>query len=138
MSLPKIFRRFLIVLRIQLNRFLEAGRSLFCLSDPQQRHPEICLLRSQEIDILADGSLDQDDDILEELDLVVISVHSRFDLSAADQTRRITDSISGDGRITIRRTLEKSPPRSTLIREPHSRIIGSGSADGSSSWGAIA
>jgi len=63
------------------------------IEDIQDRHPEIRILRSQEIDILADGSLDQSEEILEALDLVVISVHSLFDLSAADQTRRILKAL---------------------------------------------
>lgn len=63
------------------------------IEEIQSRHPEIRILRSQEIDILADGALDQQDEILEELDLVVISVHSLFDLSAADQTRRIIRAL---------------------------------------------
>ena len=63
------------------------------IEEIQSRHPEIRILRSQEIDILADGSLDQEDEILEELDLVVVSVHSLFDLSAADQTRRILRAL---------------------------------------------
>ena len=59
------------------------------IEEVQALHPEIRILRSQEVDILADGTLDQEDDVLEELDLVVISVHSRFDLPAAEQTARI-------------------------------------------------
>ena len=63
------------------------------IEEVQARHPEIRILRSQEIDIMADGSLDQDEDILEELDLVVVSVHSRFDLPPAVQTRRIIQAL---------------------------------------------
>jgi len=63
------------------------------IEEVQARHPEIRVLRSQEIDILAAGGLDQEEEILEELDLVVISVHSRFDLSAAEQTRRIIRAL---------------------------------------------
>jgi len=59
----------------------------------QELHPEIRILRSQEVDILADGTLDQDDDVLEELDVVVVSVHSRFDLPAAEQTARILAAL---------------------------------------------
>jgi DNA polymerase (family 10) len=59
----------------------------------QERHPEIRILRSQEVDILADGTLDQDEDVLEELDLVVVSVHSRFDLTAAEQTKRVLTAL---------------------------------------------
>jgi putative hydrolase len=37
------------------------------------------VLTGIEVDILDDGSLDQDDDILERLDVVVASVHSSSD-----------------------------------------------------------
>lgn len=57
------------------------------------RHPEIRLLRSLEVDILADGSLDLPDEMLEQLDLVVVSVHSRFELPAAEQTRRVIKAL---------------------------------------------
>jgi DNA polymerase (family 10) len=63
------------------------------IEEVQARHPEIHILRSQEVDILADGSLDQDDDVLEELDLVVISVHSRFELPATEQTARVLAAL---------------------------------------------
>ncbi len=58
------------------------------------RHPEIRLLRSLEVDILADGALDLADDLLAELDLVVVSIHSRFDLPAAEQTARILRAVA--------------------------------------------
>jgi DNA polymerase (family 10) len=57
------------------------------------RHDEIRLLRSLEVDILADGSLDLSDDMLEELDLVVVSVHSKFGLDADAQTERILSAL---------------------------------------------
>jgi DNA polymerase (family 10) len=63
------------------------------IAEIQERHPEIRILRSQEVDILADGSLDLEDEMLEELDLVVISVHSRFDLPVAEQTKRVMTAI---------------------------------------------
>jgi len=63
------------------------------IEEVQERHPEIRILRSQEVDILADGTLDQDEDVLEELDLVVVSVHSRFDLPAAEQTARVLTAL---------------------------------------------
>ena len=47
------------------------------------------LLKSVELDILEDGSLDLPDEILEELDLVIFSVHSKFNLSREKQTERI-------------------------------------------------
>jgi DNA polymerase (family X) len=47
------------------------------------------VLKSIEVDILEDGSLDLPDHILKRLDLVVGAVHSRFDLPPGKQTDRI-------------------------------------------------
>jgi len=49
----------------------------------------ILLLKSAEVDILEDGSLDLPDDLLKELDLTVCSVHYKFNLSSKKQTERI-------------------------------------------------
>ncbi len=57
------------------------------------RHPEIRILRSMEVDILADGTLDLADEMLEALDLVVISIHSMFSLPAARQTERVLKAL---------------------------------------------
>jgi DNA polymerase (family 10) len=51
------------------------------------------LLKSIELDILADGSLDLPDDILGELDLVVCSVHYNFKLSKEKQTERVIRAL---------------------------------------------
>jgi DNA polymerase (family 10) len=57
------------------------------------RHPEIVLLKGMEIDILGDGSLDLEDEMLDRLDLVVVSVHSRFELPEAEQTARVLRAL---------------------------------------------
>jgi DNA polymerase (family 10) len=49
----------------------------------------ILILKSIELDILEDGSLDLPDDILKELDLTVCSVHYKFNLPREKQTERI-------------------------------------------------
>jgi len=49
----------------------------------------IRVLKSAEVDILADGSLDYPDDLLRELDYTVCSVHSRFAFGKSQQTERI-------------------------------------------------
>jgi DNA polymerase (family 10) len=54
---------------------------------------EITLLRSMEVDILPDGSLDLDDESLETLDVVLVSVHSKLDLPPAKQTTRILKAM---------------------------------------------
>ncbi len=57
------------------------------------RHPEIRILRSMEVDILADGALDLEDEMLAGLDLVLVSLHSRFDLPEAQQTERVLRAL---------------------------------------------
>ena len=53
----------------------------------------IVLLKGTESDILADGSLDYDDDLLAELDFVIVSVHSGFLKDAAKMTQRIITAV---------------------------------------------
>jgi putative hydrolase len=52
------------------------------------------ILTGIEVDILEDGSLDQSDDLLGELDLVVASVHSKLRMAAAEMTPRMIAAIS--------------------------------------------
>jgi DNA polymerase (family 10) len=53
----------------------------------------ITLLKSIELDILVDGSLDLPDAILKELDLVVCSVHYNFRLPKEKQTERVIRAL---------------------------------------------
>ena len=46
-------------------------------------------MKSAEVDILADGSLDYPDELLKELDYTVCSIHSRFGLGKDAQTNRV-------------------------------------------------
>ena len=57
------------------------------------RHSEIRVLRSMEVDILGDGSLDLEDELLAELDVVLVAVHSRFNLPEAEQTKRVVTAL---------------------------------------------
>ena len=59
-----------------------------------QESVAIKLLRGSEVDILADGALDYPDRILEQLDVVIASVHQRFRLDAAQMTRRLTRAMA--------------------------------------------
>ncbi|GAA4023508.1 DNA polymerase/3'-5' exonuclease PolX [Deinococcus rubellus] len=52
------------------------------------------LIAGSEVDILEDGSLDFNDDLLSELDYVVASVHSHFTLGEAAQTERLIKAAS--------------------------------------------
>lgn len=58
-----------------------------------QRLKGIHLFKGIECDILADGSLDYDDDLLDSFDYVVASVHSFFNQSREEMTARIVRAI---------------------------------------------
>ena len=59
-----------------------------------QESVSVRLLRGSEVDILADGALDYPDSILEQLNIVIASVHQRFRLDAAQMTRRLTRAMA--------------------------------------------
>jgi DNA polymerase (family X) len=72
----------------------------------------IRVLKSAEVDILADGKLDYPDDLLAALDYTVCSIHSRFGLNKAQQTERILRAMDhpaftilghATGRLLLRR-----------------------------------
>jgi DNA polymerase (family 10) len=72
------------------------------------------LLAGSEVDILKDGTLDFDDDLLGELDYVVASVHNAMTLSEAAMTERILRAVSHPkvtmlGHLTGRLLLEREP-----------------------------
>ncbi len=51
------------------------------------------LLAGSEVNILPDGTLDYDDDVLSELDWVIASVHSSFRMTAEQMTERMIKAI---------------------------------------------
>ncbi len=59
------------------------------IDEVQERIGEIRILKSCEVDILKDGTLDMPDEILAGLDLVVVSVHSFMDLEKKAMTDRV-------------------------------------------------
>jgi DNA polymerase (family 10) len=72
------------------------------------------LFAGSEVDILKDGSLDYDDDLLGELDYVVASVHSAMTLPEAAMTERLIRAVSHPrvtmlGHLTGRLLLEREP-----------------------------
>jgi DNA polymerase (family 10) len=54
----------------------------------------ITLLAGMEVDILPDGSLDLPDEILHELDIVLVSVHSQLQMPATQMTQRILKALA--------------------------------------------
>ncbi len=88
------------------------------------------ILKSAEVDILADGTLDYSNGLLKELDFTICSIHSRFGLNKAEQTERIL--LAMDNRyFTI---LGHATGRLLLKREGYEldmeRIIGHAKANG--------
>jgi DNA polymerase (family 10) len=56
-------------------------------------HPEFRIFAGIESDILPDGSLDYDEELLAEFDFVIGSVHSSFNMAEAAMTERITNAM---------------------------------------------
>ncbi|MBI2710853.1 MAG: PHP domain-containing protein [Actinobacteria bacterium] len=52
------------------------------------------ILTGIEVDILADGDLDQDPDVLAELDVVVASVHSKLSMERRPMTERMVSAVA--------------------------------------------
>ncbi|KKU84993.1 MAG: PHP domain protein [Parcubacteria group bacterium GW2011_GWA2_47_8b] len=74
------------------------------------KNTEFKILRSTECDILEDGSLDLPDEILKKLDVVGASVHSHFNLSEIEQTKRVCRAMKN--------------PNVDIIFHPTGRIVG--------------
>jgi len=77
-----------------------------------ERIEGITIMTGAEVDILADGSLDLSDSVLEQMDVVVASVHSHFNQEKAQMTDRLLAAISNPnvsilghptGRLQLRR-----------------------------------
>ncbi len=68
------------------------------------------LLKSNEVDILKDGSLDQPDSVLKKLDIVIGAIHYNFSLSREEQTKRVLKAMEN--------------PYLNIIAHPTARILG--------------
>ncbi|AQP46938.1 PHP domain-containing protein [Tessaracoccus aquimaris] len=62
--------------------------------DQVQQGRGMRILKGIEVDILAEGALDQADDLLDRLDIVTASVHSDLNADAATMTRRMVGAVS--------------------------------------------
>jgi putative hydrolase len=69
-------------------------RQLEVVAELNTRLAPFTLLTGIEVDILDDGSLDQDPELLEQLDLVVASVHSKLRMPAAEMTERMLTAVA--------------------------------------------
>src|SRR3984957_12492042 len=66
----------------------------------RERFAPMRILTGIEVDILDDGSLDQEPELLERLDIVVASVHSKLSMDSAAMTRRMVRAVS-DGHADV-------------------------------------
>src|SRR4029077_648520 len=82
------------------------------IREAQERVPGIRLLAGAEVDILKNGQLDLDNEVLAQLDVVVASVHSYMNLDRAAMTDRMLAAIENPytqiighptGRLLLRR-----------------------------------
>jgi DNA polymerase (family 10) len=62
-----------------------------------------------EVDILADGTLDLSDSVLEQMDIVIASVHSHFNQSPAEMTDRLLKAVQN--------------PNTSLLGHPTGRLL---------------
>jgi DNA polymerase (family 10) len=69
----------------------------------------IRILKGVEVDILPDGTLDLKDDILKECEVVLASVHSRFNMEEEEMTRRVIKAIKN--------------PNVNILAHPTGRLI---------------
>jgi len=60
----------------------------------QKKFPDVRIFKGIEADILVDGAMDYPDEVLATFDFVIASVHSRFNLSEEEQTRRICRALA--------------------------------------------
>jgi DNA polymerase (family X) len=105
---------------------LSPGRleeKLKAVSEADEKYDEIKLLCGSEVDILRDGTLDYEDDVLATLDFVVASVHTSFGVGEEAMTERIVRAINNP----YVRTIGHPTGRILNRREPYevdvSRLI---------------
>ncbi len=88
----------------------EFRRQAHAIDRLQEKVGALTILKSAEVDILDDGTLDLDDETLARFDLVVASVHSRFNMSRDAMTRRIVRALRH--------------PRVHVLGHPTGRLLG--------------
>jgi DNA polymerase (family 10) len=75
----------------------------------EKRMQGIRIFAGIEVDILGDGSLDLSDSVLEQMDIVIASVHSQFNQDRATMTDRLLKAIAN--------------PNTSLIGHPTGRLL---------------
>jgi DNA polymerase (family 10) len=91
-------------------------RQLAEIDELNARSPDVRVLKGIEADILADGRVDYDEEVLSRFDYVIGSVHSRFAMDGAAMTARVLSALD-DPHLTI---LGHPTGRLLLTREGYS------------------
>lgn len=81
----------------------------------KQMEGRIRIFTGIEVDILADGALDLDDEVLAQMDVVIASVHTRLEQSRDEMTARILRAVENPNT----RILGHPTGRQILRREPY-------------------
>jgi putative hydrolase len=82
--------------RLTVAHGLDAGRlrrQLDVVAELNERLAPFRILTGIEVDILEDGSLDQEDELLARLDVVVASVHSKLRMAEPEMTARMVAAV---------------------------------------------
>jgi DNA polymerase (family 10) len=87
----------------------------------RQMEGRIRVFTGIEVDILADGALDLDDEVLAHMEIVIASVHTRFEQSREEMTARVIRAIENPNV----RILGHPTGRLLLRREPFALDMGS-------------
>jgi len=75
-------------------------RQLDVIDELREKVAPFRILTGIEVDILQDGTLDQDPELLDRLDVVVASVHSKLAMDAPAMTRRMVRAVT-DSRVNV-------------------------------------
>ncbi len=111
--------------RLTIAHGLNRERLLQQLDEIEALNQEVApfrILTGMEVDILEDGSLDQDEDLLERLDVVVASVHSKLRMPEQEMTRRMVMAVASPhvdilGHCTGRKVVGSGRPQSQFDAE---------------------
>jgi len=75
-------------------------KQLDVIDELREKFAPLRILTGIEVDILEDGTLDQEPELLDRLDIVVASVHSKLSMEPAAMTRRMVRAVS-DGHADV-------------------------------------
>jgi putative hydrolase len=97
----------------------ELRRQIDVVADANEKLAPFRLLTGIEVDILDDGSLDQEEELLARLDVVVASVHSKLRMEKDEMTRRMVAAVENPyvdilGHCTGRRIVGRPRPQSSF------------------------